>query len=340
MKRRGFSKTELVVIVLVMSCLLAPLVPAPIQLVFLLAFGWIVFLWRVIPQMNPDWGVVALFAIALALFTGGLHALFRWLYAAVHESRPVWSWRWTAACVTIVVMLFVAGTSMVGVTHQVAWIATAKEPFFRPPMASLRMQSSFHLKQFGVSLHNYHDERLALPAMLADSQGEALHGWMTMILPYVEQQPLYDSIDLKSAWDESPNRKAMQTQVKAFMMPKQPLATADAADYALAHYAGNVHVLGGTEPRPFAEIKDGLSNTILAGEAAGDFKPWGHPRNWRDPAAGLNASPDGFGGPWHAGGAQFVMGDGSVRFIPANVDPAVLRALATPAGGDQPPAEY
>jgi hypothetical protein len=341
MRRLGFSKTELVAIVLViicLSCLLVGIVPAPIQFVFFLAFGWIAFLWRVVPQMNPDWSGVALFGIALALFTGGLHALLRWLYAAANESRPVWLWRWTAACVSIIVMLFVAGTSMVGVTHQVAWIATAEEPLFRLPTGSVRSESGNNLKHLGFALHNYHDTHHALaPGTSADSSGAALHGWLTMILPYNEHKRLYNSIKLDAAWDDPTNRDAFAEEIGIYLVPRQPRS---ADGYALAHYSGNVHVLGGMRAWKLDEITDGASNTILAGEAAGNFKPWGHPRNWRDPAAGISASPDGFGGPWHGRGAQFVMGDGSVRFIPANVDPAVLRALATPAGGDQPPAEY
>ena len=344
MKRHGITKTELVVIALVLitlSCLIMPILPAPLEFVVLICLGWIAYLWRVVPQLNPDWDGVALFAIALALFTAGLHALLRWLYASAHESRPVWLWRWTAACVTIIVMLFVAGTSMVGVTHQVAWIATAKEPFFRPFTASLRSQSANNLKQMGIALHNHHDTQQALPSgTLADSQGAALHSWLTMILPFNDQQPLYDSIKLDAAWDDPANRDAFATEISVYLVPRQPHSNQDDDGYALTHYSGNVHVLGGTEPRSFAQITDGTSNTVLAGEAAGNFKPWGHPRNWRDPALGLNASPDRFGGPWHGGGAQFVMADGSVRFISADVDPDVLRALATPAAGDQPPADY
>jgi prepilin-type processing-associated H-X9-DG protein len=79
--------------------------------------------------------------------------------------------------------------------------------------------------------------------------------------------------------------------------------------------------------------KDGTANTLMAGEAADDFKPWGHPTNWRDPAIGINRSPQGFGSP-HRGGAVFLFMDGSVRFIKDTVDPQVLKSLSTPAGGE------
>jgi len=66
--------------------------------------------------------------------------------------------------------------------------------------AARRMQCSNNLKQIGLGLHNFHDLRSGFP--LADGQG---HGtwvedsnrgvqpsWPIVILPYMEQQPMYD----------------------------------------------------------------------------------------------------------------------------------------------------
>ena len=72
------------------------------------------------------------------------------------------------------------------------------------------------------------------------------------------------------------------------------------------------------------DVTDGLSNTIFAGEVADHFQPWGNPINWRDPAKGINASPDGFGSPW-PGGGLFPLMDGSVSFLNNAIDPAVLK---------------
>lgn len=70
------------------------------------------------------------------------------------------------------------------------------------------------------------------------------------------------------------------------------------------------------------------------GEVNANFKPWGDPYNWRDPAKGVNRSPHGFGGAWSERGATFLMADGSVRFISERVNPEVMKALATPQGGE------
>ncbi|MFM7835165.1 MAG: H-X9-DG-CTERM domain-containing protein, partial [Planctomycetaceae bacterium] len=44
----------------------------------------------------------------------------------------------------------------------------------------------------------------------------------------------------------------------------------------------------------------------------------------------------GTGAPYsfHTGGAQFALGDGSVRFITENISVSVFIALSTPAGGE------
>ncbi len=59
--------------------------------------------------------------------------------------------------------------------------------------------------------------------------------------------------------------------------------------------------------------------------------------NVRDPARGINRSPEGFGGPPGWNGAMFLMCDGSVKFLSENTDLSVMKALATPTGGETNP---
>jgi len=74
---------------------------------------------------------------------------------------------------------------------------------------------------------------------------------------------------------------------------------------------------------------DSKEKTVLVGEAAGNYKPWGHPANWRDPALGINRSPDGFGS-LDKRGAQFMFADGHVEYIKNGMDPEILREITSP----------
>ena len=161
------------------------------------------------------------------------------------------------------------------------------------------------------------------------------HGWQTLLLPFVEQSELFRTIDLRKPWDHPANARPMRTRLQVYLHPavaeEQP-----ESGYALSHYAGNVRVLAGKPRRVPQDVPDGTSNTILAGEAAGNYRPWGDPANWRDPGVGLHRTAAGFGGP-SPGGTAFVFLDGSVRFIRNDVSPAVLKALSTPDGGEPIP---
>ncbi len=60
--------------------------------------------------------------------------------------------------------------------------------------AARRSQCKSNMKQLGLALHNYHDTFTALPSGYGGfpftNQG-SLWGWGTMILPYLDQAPLY-----------------------------------------------------------------------------------------------------------------------------------------------------
>src|SRR6187397_2980141 len=63
--------------------------------------------------------------------------------------------------------------------------------------AARRTQCRNNLKQLGLALHNYMDNFLVLPpaGIGSTTTNGNLLSWHTMILPYIDQAPLYNSAD-------------------------------------------------------------------------------------------------------------------------------------------------
>jgi len=171
---------------------------------------------------------------------------------------------------------------------------------------------------------------------VAATPGAPTLSWAAALLPFLEQPELYERIDQSHPWTAAANRDAFRREVDAFLNPaiRAPDNTWNAEGDALNHYAANQHLAESQDINHFDLLSraDGMANTVMYVEAAGDFKPWGEPGNWRDPGIGLNTSPAGFGGP--QGVVVFAFCDGSVKVLSEDVNPAILRALATPDGGE------
>lgn len=88
---------------------------------------------------------------------------------------------------------------------------------------------------------------------------------------------------------------------------------------------------------PNAAIQDGFQQTAQIIETNTDLGPWlrGGPSTLRglDVDAGPYLGPDRPFGGCHPGGVYVSTVDGSVRFVKDTIDPAVLRAMFTIAGG-------
>ena len=110
-------------------------------------------------------------------------------------------------------------------------------------------------------------------------------------------------------------------------------------------------VMGHFSTTGIKDILDGTSNTLLIGEQANGAPDSYNCHTWvtlnaMDTSRGINESATTApgGGTWHfrdtgfssyhTGGAHFVLGDGSVRFISENINQATLAGLTTRMGGE------
>ncbi len=201
--------------------------------------------------------------------------------------------------------------------------------------AARRAQCVNNLKQIALALHNYVDRYDALPpAHTVDASGQPLHSWRTLILPYLEQDALYRSIDLSKPWNDPENAKALATPVSVFRCPEQagpPNATTYLA------IVSPTSAFRPREPRRLDEITDGHDCTLIVIEASEE-----NAVSWMAPVDADESLVLNLGTrtpPPHTGGANGGFVDGYVRFLKSTIPDRVWRALISISGHDDPPSD-
>lgn len=246
----------------------------------------------------------------------------------------------------LLIVIGVFGSAVRELIRGTIWLRTTDTPFHQEAMHGSGFQLEARqmarrswlkndLKMTAIALHNYHDIYGSFPAggTFADN-GEGMHSWISA-LDGVAMYSFGGQLRLDEPWDSEYNQKFFRSVLYDVINPTLPAAPVVNEDgFALSHFAANQHVMGPNLSLKIEDITDGPANTLMIGEVNSLFQPWGAPTNWRDPMLGLNTSPRGFGSHPDAGGVMFVIGDGSVRFLSNDIDPEVLKALSTPAGGE------
>lgn len=196
--------------------------------------------------------------------------------------------------------------------------------------AARRTQSLNNLKQLMLSLHVYADAKKTFPAHASYSaDGKPLLSWRVHVLPYLDQQALYQQFHLDEPWDSPHNRTLIAQMPAVFANPA--LGGAEGKTNYLAIVGKDCVFDGTAQGIGFRDITDGTSKTIMLVEANPDQAvEWTKPDDLEfdpdNPRAGLGAlRPDWFNVAW---------ADGRASFVANGIDPQILKAMATRGGGE------
>ena len=123
--------------------------------------------------------------------------------------------------------------------------------------ASKRMQCASNLRLIGIALLNYEWEYHSLPpAYTVDATGARLHSWRSLILPFLEQQKLFDQIDFSKPWNHPDNKS-----IADLTAPRSYRCPSNAIDKRFTTYLAIVDsetCFQATTGRKIADVTDGL----------------------------------------------------------------------------------
>jgi prepilin-type N-terminal cleavage/methylation domain-containing protein/prepilin-type processing-associated H-X9-DG protein len=95
--------------------------------------------------------------------------------------------------------------------------------------AARRTQCKNNMKQMGLALMNYESSHSVFPPARIDLSGLAYvpggyyqTSWTQMILPYIDQAPLYQAYNCNLTWSDPANLPVTTKSVSAFMCPSAP----------------------------------------------------------------------------------------------------------------------
>lgn len=196
-----------------------------------------------------------------------------------------------------------------------------------------RAMCKHHLREIGLALRGYHDFNGVFPPVhTVDADGKPLHSWRTLILPYIEHAPRYNSLDLSKPWGDPTNIAEFQKPAPFYSCPSSIVAAEKTTYLAVVNTDS---VLQPNKSRALSDISDGAANTILVIEV-----PYQHAVSWMLPQDAVTAQVlrhfQGDLKEWqHFGGTHALFADGTVKFISLKIEPAKLKALFTANGGEQ-----
>jgi prepilin-type N-terminal cleavage/methylation domain-containing protein len=196
--------------------------------------------------------------------------------------------------------------------------------------AARRTQCKNNLKQIAMAMHIYHDTYGSFPpAVTYSADGKPMHSWRVLLLPFLNERPLYSQYNMNEPWNSHWNSQLLSRMPKVYACPSAPPGTGE------THYAVPVGAKTMFPPEravSIREIIDGTSNTIMVLESHGSNLNWMAPVDVTVGVGMPEAQPVSFSSN-HLGGIHIALADGSVRFLSSKVPSETLDRLLMPDDG-------
>jgi hypothetical protein len=287
-------------------------------------------------------GLTAGVAISLALITqwgelgGAIVAAIAGI-AGIWMGRRHWESRGFFFMIAAICLLFAVIILLPPATSQ-------------PRPAARRTVCSNNLKQIALALHNYHDMYGSFPpAYIADENGRPMHSWRVLILPFIEEQPLYDDYRFDEPWDGPNNRLLVNRMPRLYRCPSESQTDPPSLMTSYLAIVGPETVWPDGKARKIGDIQDGTSNTLLVVESHNSGIHWMEPRDLHTGQMAREINPLHGQGICSCHGmsndqgigkmAQAALADGSVRSLEIDLSREELEALLTIAGGEEAPLD-
>jgi hypothetical protein len=239
----------------------------------------------------------------------GLLIVGAWAYVISSRSRL---WALVKASIVCVVCFIVFKSLLPGRTD--------------PIESARRSVCKNNLRQIGVALNSYH-ERFGTfpPARTVDENGQSMHSWRVLILPFLGAEGLYEDYDFSEPWNGPQNRRLLDRIPEVYVCPSQEAQVESSHATSYVAVVGRETVIGDSEGRARYETAARIASVGMVVEFNTDEVAWTEPRDLNlDSAVAVLSSddPDRFDG--HAGESMFYWAeygrfilttDGSTYFV-------------------------
>jgi hypothetical protein len=198
------------------------------------------------------------------------------------------------------------------------------------PAAAQRAKSINNLKQIGLAMHNHLDTHRHFPVVDgAGTDGKPRLSWRVHLLPFLEEQALFQQFRLDEPWNSEHNKQLIDKMPAVYRTPGSTLNAKNMTNY-VAIKGDNAMFPAGKKIGP-ADILDGFSNTAMVLEVSDEQAVlWTKPDDFEPdkdaPLKGVIGLRDG----------KFLVlfADGSVRTLPATTSKEAVQAMFTRNGGE------